>query len=81
MRTLGIAYKDIPYTTSYSTLNENFLESDLTLVCIAGIRDPLRREISDSIKTCKGAGIRVRMITGDNIHTAVAIAKDCGILP
>lgn len=56
-------------------MNENLLESDLTLVAIAGIRDPLRPEISEAIKKCKNAGIRVRMITGDNIHTAVAIAK------
>ena len=38
LRTLGIAYKDIEYTSNYSSLNENFLESDLTLIAIAGIK-------------------------------------------
>lgn len=80
LRTLGIAYKDIEYTSNYSSLNENFLESDLTLIAIAGIKDPLRPDIEDSINICRGAGIRVRMVTGDNINTAIAIAKDCGIL-
>lgn len=80
LRTLTLAYKDIPYTAQYSALNDNFLESDLTLVAIVGIKDPLRPEIIGSIKTCKSAGIRVRMITGDNLDTAEAIAKDCGIL-
>lgn len=42
--------------------------------------DPLRPEIINSIKTCKSAGIRVRMITGDNMNTAEAIAKESGIL-
>lgn len=56
------------------------MESDLTLVSIVGIMDPLRPEIINSIKTCKSAGIRVRMITGDNMNTAEAIAKESGIL-
>ena len=38
LRTLGIAYKDIEYTTNYASLNENFLESDLTLIGIVGIK-------------------------------------------
>jgi len=77
LRTLCLAYKDIEYTTAITDLNENFLECDLTMVCIAGIKDPLRPEISQAIKTCRTAGIRVRMVTGDNVNTAVAIAKDC----
>ena len=80
LRTLAIAYKDIEYNSSYSTLNENFLESDLTLIAIAGIKDPLRPDVEEAINVCRGAGIRVRMVTGDNMNTAVAIAKDCGIL-
>jgi magnesium-transporting ATPase (P-type) len=49
LRTLGIAYKDIEYTSNYATLNENFLESDLTLVAVAGIKDPLRPDIEMAI--------------------------------
>ena len=62
-------------------LNENFLETNLTLIAIAGIKDPLRSEIPHAIQTCYRAGIKVRMVTGDNLNTAVAIAKDCKILP
>jgi len=39
----------------------------LTLICIAGIKDPLRKEIPDAIKKCRSAGITVRMVTGDNV--------------
>ncbi len=46
LRTLCLAYKDIEFTTAITDLNENFLECDLTMVCIAGIKDPLRPEIS-----------------------------------
>jgi P-type E1-E2 ATPase len=45
-----------------------------------GIRDPLRPEIFESVKKCKEAGITVRMLTGDNENTAIAIAKEAGIL-
>lgn len=48
---------------------------------IAGIKDPLRPSIKNAIEKCKTAGITVRMVTGDNIVTAMAIAKECGILP
>ena len=48
---------------------------------IAGIKDPLRPSIKHAIEVCKTAGITVRMVTGDNIVTAIAIAKECGILP
>lgn len=44
------------------------LESNLTLISIAGIKDPLRKEIPDAIKKCKAAGITVRMVTGDNVN-------------
>lgn len=51
-----------------------------TLIAIAGIRDALRPEVPGAIAQCATAGIRVRMVTGDNIVTAKAIAKDCGII-
>jgi Ca2+-transporting ATPase len=56
------------------------LESNLTLVGFVGIKDPPRLEIASSIQRCKQAGIRIIMITGDSKETAVAIAKDVGIL-
>ncbi|EWS72210.1 calcium-translocating P-type ATPase, PMCA-type protein (macronuclear) [Tetrahymena thermophila SB210] len=83
LRTLALAYKDIEIQPGMDAkeINENFLETNLTLIGIAGIKDPLRPEIPKAIKTCHQAGITVRMVTGDNVNTAVAIAKDCGILP
>jgi len=67
-------------TNDIETLTDNMMENDLTLVAIAGIQDPLRPEIPGAIKTCAQAGIIVRMVTGDNLNTAVAIAKNAGIL-
>lgn len=59
----------------------DFIEQDLTLICLVGIMDPLRPGVADAVERSKRAGITVRMVTGDNLITAVAIAKDCGILP
>lgn len=48
---------------------------------MAGIKDPLRKEIVNAVKTCRTAGVTVRMVTGDILDTAVAISKEAGILP
>lgn len=50
------------------------------MICIYGLEDPLRDEIVDSVNKCRTAGIRIRMVTGDNIDTARAIALKAGIL-
>jgi len=55
-------------------------KSDMTLICLAGIADIIREEVPGAIKQCNEAGVRVRMITGDNKITAIAIAKECHIL-
>lgn len=60
--------------------DSNTTEKDMILVGICGMIDPVRPEVIDAIKECKGAGIRPIMITGDHIDTAVAIAKDLGII-
>lgn len=44
------------------------------------MQDPVRKEVPAAVATCKQAGIRVRMVTGDNKHTARQIAEECGIL-
>ena len=48
---------------------------------MVGIKDPLRDQIPLAVQQCNAAGVRVRMITGDNPETAKAIAKQAGILP
>lgn len=53
---------------------------NMTCICIVGIEDPVRPEVPDAIRQCQRAGITVRMVTGDNINTARAIALKCGII-
>lgn len=53
---------------------------DLTMMMLIGIKDILREEVPGAIATCKKAGVRVRMVTGDNLLTARAIAIECGIV-
>jgi P-type Ca2+ transporter type 2C len=48
-------------------------------VCLSD-QDPLRKEVPDAVATCRRAGILVRMVTGDNVHTARHIARECGVL-
>ncbi len=84
LRTIAVAYKEVSIRTLSSrdleTVPEDELEDKLTLVAIAGIKDPLRPEIPEAVRTCKEAGITVRMVTGDITETAVSIAQNAGIL-
>jgi Ca2+-transporting ATPase len=59
---------------------EEMLEKDMCVHALVGIADPLREDVVDAVATCQRAGIFVRMVTGDNIITACAIAKQAGIL-
>ncbi|KAI0875209.1 hypothetical protein GGS24DRAFT_303603 [Hypoxylon argillaceum] len=72
-------------TSTEKTEDENALrqrvESGLTLLGLAGIYDPPRRETTPAIAECSSAGIRVHMLTGDHPATAEAIAKEVGIIP
>lgn len=52
----------------------------LSIKFCALAQDPVRQEVPDAVATCKRAGIVVRMVTGDNVHTAQHIARECGIL-
>ena len=56
------------------------LEQELCFVGLTGMIDPVRPEVKAAIEECRGAGVRPIMITGDHIDTAVAIAKELGIL-
>jgi Ca2+-transporting ATPase len=55
-------------------------EQGLILMAIAGIKDPCREGVRDAVERCQRAGVKVRMVTGDNLYTAKAIAAECGIL-
>nr|XP_006529789.1 plasma membrane calcium-transporting ATPase 4 isoform X2 [Mus musculus] len=79
LRTICLAYRDFDGTEPSWDIEGEILTS---LICIAvvGIEDPVRPEVPDAIAKCKRAGITVRMVTGDNVNTARAIATKCGIL-
>ncbi len=77
LRVLAFAYKQLPKLKEYSFKDSEF---GLTFVGFAGMVDPPRVGVKKSIKKCHDAGIRVVMITGDHKTTAVAIAKQIGIM-
>ncbi|XP_072520331.1 plasma membrane calcium-transporting ATPase 4 isoform X10 [Salminus brasiliensis] len=81
LRTICLAYRDFPVSEGEPDWeNEGDILTGLTCICIVGIEDPVRPEVPDAIRKCQRAGITVRMVTGDNINTARAIATKCGII-
>lgn len=78
LRTIGLAYKEFSEEPDWEDDEE--VIKDLVFLGLAGIKDPVRKEVPEAVEKCKNAGIMVRMITGDNILTARHIAKECGIL-
>ena len=85
LRSLYIAYKDISQheyenCEKYGKNNKLIDEYDLVFLAVFGIKDSLRDGVKEAVKKCHEASVNVVMVTGDNIVTATAIAKDCGIL-
>ena len=74
VRVLAVAYRSLEDRT------DDGIEDELTLIGLIGIVDPPRSEARDAVATCRDAGIRVVMITGDHPLTARAIARDLGII-
>ncbi|XP_074526009.1 plasma membrane calcium-transporting ATPase 1-like [Halichoeres trimaculatus] len=81
LRTICLAYRDFPASEGEPDWSDeaNIL-TGLTCIAVVGIEDPVRPEVPEAIRKCQQAGITVRMVTGDNIITARAIAVKCGIL-
>ncbi|KAH9755790.1 calcium-transporting ATPase 1 [Citrus sinensis] len=77
LRTLCLAYMEIgnEFSADAPIPTEGY-----TCIGIVGIKDPMRPGVKESVAICRSAGITVRMVTGDNINTAKAIARECGIL-
>lgn len=73
MRVLAFGYSE-------KDLVENQINDDLVIIGLVGIRDDVRPEAKEAIEQVKHAGIQVVMITGDRLETAIAIAKDAGLL-
>lgn len=76
-----LAYKDVANKHRDNYGKEEDLVSDICIVAVAGIKDPLRPGIKKAVQQCNEAHVTVRMVTGDTLETAKAIAKDAGILP
>ncbi|CBK24619.2 uncharacterized protein [Blastocystis hominis] len=91
LRVLAFAYRDfdsiedIDKTVQYPTEDQKgvgecpVMEDALTLVAFLGFQDPVRPEVPEAVLSCQKAGIFVRMVTGDNMETAKAIARQCNI--
>jgi len=77
LRVLGAAIKFVPAETTAVTHND--LREGVIFLGLAGIMDPPREEAIEAVATCRAAGIRVKMITGDHADTASAIGKELGI--
>ncbi|KAI5793645.1 calcium-transporting ATPase 2 [Pyronema domesticum] len=89
LRTIGIVYKDYAawppagVPVKEDAPNEaqfGAIFQDMIFLGIVGIMDPLRPGVPEAVRQCQHAGVTVRMVTGDNLITAKAIARDCGIL-
>ena len=78
LRVLAVAKRD--WSAKPTDNTPEFLEQDLVFLGLTGMIDPVRPEVKDAIAECRSAGIRAVMITGDHKDTAVAIAKELGII-
>ncbi|KAK9242890.1 calcium-transporting ATPase 2 [Lipomyces tetrasporus] len=87
LRTISLIFKDFPQwppqgaelSGDPTAADFDFLLKGMTFLGAVGIQDPIRPGVPEAIAKCQHAGVFVRMVTGDNIVTAKAIAKDCGI--
>ncbi|KAL9130609.1 MAG: hypothetical protein Q9217_001269 [Psora testacea] len=88
LRTIGMLYKDFEQWPPKGVPTQeddpklavfDRVFKDMTFLGIVGIQDPLRVGVADAVRACQNAGVFVRMVTGDNLLTAQAIAGECGI--
>jgi len=85
LRTIAMVYRDFDRWPAKGARNvdgdvvfEDVFQK-MVLLGIVGIQDPLRDGVPEAVKACQNAGVVVRMVTGDNLITAKAIATECGI--
>ena len=78
LRVLGVGYKEID--SMPDEISPESLENNLQFLGLVGMIDPPRPEAKEAVDTCKKAGIKAVMITGDHVVTAAAIAKDLGMM-
>ena len=78
LRVIAVAYKDV--VSLPSKISSENIEKDLNFVGLLGMIDPPREGVKEAVKTCRRAGIKTVMITGDHLDTARAIARDLSIM-
>ncbi|KAL9410698.1 hypothetical protein AB3S75_044468 [Citrus x aurantiifolia] len=81
LRCIAFAHKQVPEEEHQNEKDQKkLIEDDLTLLGLVGIKDPCRSGVKKAVEDCQYAGVNIKMITGDNVFTAKAIATECGIL-
>lgn len=81
MRVIAFAHKELDGLADYSEeAQHKQMESSMVFDGFVAISDPLRAEVSHAVKSCQSAGVGVKILTGDNIITAVAIAEELGLM-
>ncbi|KAK3200631.1 hypothetical protein Dsin_024046 [Dipteronia sinensis] len=75
LRCIAFAYKQ-----NDEQIPEKLEETGFALLGVAGLKDPCHPGVRTAVESCRNAGVKIKMITGDNVHTARAIAIECGIL-
>ncbi|XWS13734.1 hypothetical protein CRYUN_Cryun36dG0063500 [Craigia yunnanensis] len=81
LRCIAFAHKQVSEEESEDLKEQKKLKEDsLTLLGLVGIKDPCRPGVKKAVEECQYAGVNIKMITGDNVFTARAIATECGIL-
>ncbi|XP_059645260.1 putative calcium-transporting ATPase 13, plasma membrane-type [Cornus florida] len=81
LRCIAFAHKEVPEEEHEDGIAHQMLnENDVTLLGLVGIKDPCRPCVKKAVQDCQYAQVKIKMITGDNVFTARAIATECGIL-
>lgn len=81
MRVIAFAHKELSEQQDYEVAHHHrVMESGMTFDGFVAIADPLRKEVYDAVRTCENAGIELKILTGDNIVTATAIANELHLL-
>ncbi|GMP56293.1 hypothetical protein CsSME_00020840 [Camellia sinensis var. sinensis] len=81
LRCIAFAHKQVQEEENEGEkVNKILKDNNLTLLGLVGIKDPCRPEVKKAVEACQYAGVNIKMITGDNVFTARAIATECGIL-
>ncbi|CAK9165026.1 unnamed protein product [Ilex paraguariensis] len=81
LRCIAFAHKQVPQEElEDGTAHQKITENCLTLLGLVGLKDPCRPGVKKAVEDCQHAGVKIKMITGDNVFTARAIATECGIL-